>query len=285
MKTIIVIPARYASTRFPGKPLAKIAGQTMVSRVYDIAVTAAEEQSGVDVVVATDHQDIVAHCKEIGAKAVMTSDNCISGSDRVSEAVDKMGGDFDFIINLQGDVPLLPPEVIRSMIESYANDSTADVVTPVVHLSWEELDNLRLSKRKTPFSGTTAILNRDGTARWFSKNIIPAVRKEDKLREEMERSPVHRHIGLYGYSAEMLKIYATLPEGHYEKFEGLEQLRVLENGYTIRAVKVKIEGHRSVSGVDTPEDAKRSEEIINQHGEILEKRYVSQDNKVFKIAS
>ncbi len=269
MRTLIVIPARYASTRLPGKPLAMIAGQTMLQRVVRIAKTAANGNRDIEVVVATDDQRIADHARELDVPFVMTPASCRTGTDRAQEATAQMEVQPDFVLNLQGDAPLTPPDFLKAMIEAYASDPT-DMVTPVTNLSWTELDKLRESKKTTPFSGTTAVFDeKTGAAFWFSKNIIPALRKEKELREKSALSPIWRHIGLYGYRREMLEEFGKLPEGTFEALEGLEQLRVLENGYKIKCVPVDYAGRASMSGVDSPEDVTRAEALIAKHGELL----------------
>jgi len=274
MKSIIVVPARYASTRFPGKPLeAIIAGKKMIDRVYEIAVKAGES-TGSEVVIATEDQRIVDYCKENNMKCVLTSDNCKTGTDRVCETVQNLDYKPDYILNLQGDAPLTPPWVLQSLLEEFAraekDGDKVDMVTPGIEMTWEQLDTLREQKKTTPFSGTSIILDRKtNNAVWFSKNIIPAVRKEEKHRESMEKSPVIRHVGLYGYSYDLLMELGKLPEDYYEKFEGLEQLRALTNGYKIRVVMADYKGRPSSSGVDTPEDVKRTEALIQKFGELV----------------
>jgi len=269
IKTALIIPARYASTRLPGKPLVKISGQTMLSRVVAIARAAAKGMSGISVCVATDDDRIEKHCHELNVDCARTSPDCPTGTDRLAEAVTKIPNKPDFIMNVQGDAPLTPPDFLRAMIESFVATPT-DVVTPVVQMSWEHLDKLRADKIKTPFSGTCAVFDETtGNAFWFSKNIIPAIRNEGSLRVQSALSPIFRHVGLYGYSRVMLEKYVTLPQSHFENLEGLEQLRVLENGYKIRCVKVDYAGRASMSGVDSPEDVVRAEKLIAQHGELL----------------
>ena len=268
-KNAIIIPARYASTRLPAKPLAVIAGQTMLQRVVNIANEAAKQTGDCSVVVATDHEDIVNHCLQLGVDFVMTNPDCQSGTDRCAEAVRKLSYSPEFIVNLQGDAPLTPPDFIAKMIKQYWQNP-ADCLTLVTRLSWEELDLLRTQKNQTPFSGTTvAIQPHDMRALWFSKQIIPAIRLEEKLRQTEALSPVWRHIGIYGYSASMLARYATLLESYYEKLEGLEQLRMLENGFTIGCVCVDYAGRASMSGVDSKEDVQRAETLIAKHGELV----------------
>ena len=269
MKTMIVIPARYASTRLPGKPLVMICGQTMLQRVVNLSLAAAKVLTKVSVVVATDDERIMQHCHDLGITSVMTLPDAPSGTDRVAEAVRQMRDKPDFILNMQGDAPLTPPDFLQAMIKTFMA-SPCDMVTPVTQLSWEELDELRHQKLTTPFSGTTTVFDeKDGHAFWFSKMIIPAMRKEDALRQKGGKSPVFRHIGLYGYSRQMIEQYNTLPESKLEQLEGLEQLRLLENGYTIRCVPVDFRGRANMSGVDSPEDVMRAEALIAKHGELV----------------
>jgi 3-deoxy-manno-octulosonate cytidylyltransferase (CMP-KDO synthetase) len=260
MKIALIIPARYASTRFPGKPLTMIGGQTMLSRVVNIAKQVASEVEGITFAVATEDERICAHAEELGVQGIMTSDDCKTGSDRVLEASKKLGK-FDFILGLQGDAPFTPPTALIKMIEAFKENPSIEVVTPVINLRWEELDNLREQKKITPFSGTTAIINNNGQALWFSKNILPAIRKEEKYRDE-EFSPVHQHIGLYGYRADILEKFVSLPEGHYEKLEGLEQLRLLENDITIQTVTLDVPLGLAQAGIDSPEDVTRAEKML-----------------------
>ncbi len=261
MKTAIIIPARYASTRFPGKPLVKIAGESMLSRVVKIAKESSKNLKNVTLAVATEDSRIEEHCKGIGVQCVMTSDKCKTGSDRVLEAAQQLGGDFDFVLGLQGDAPFTPIEAPHRMIEAFIGNPDIEVVTPIVKLRWEELDALRESKRTTPFSGTTCVVDTKGQALWFSKNILPAIRKEDELRKD-KFSPVHQHIGLYGFRFDVLKKFVSLPEGHYEKLEGLEQLRLIENGISIQTVTLDVDAGLAQAGIDSPEDVARAEKLF-----------------------
>jgi 3-deoxy-manno-octulosonate cytidylyltransferase (CMP-KDO synthetase) len=264
MKTAIIIPARFNSTRFPGKPLALLAGKTMLERVVGIGRDALQGDGSGLVVVATDDERIGAHCDDIGVDWVETAPSCATGTDRVQSAVEKLGMDFDFIVNLQGDAPLTPPDFVSAMIGSF-KESPCDIVTPVVNLDWSELDKLRERKKITPFSGTCAVFNqKTGDALWFSKSIIPSIRDELQKREKEAMSPVYRHVGLYGYSRDMLRKYGELPKGYYETLEGLEQLRALENGFRIRCVSVSYSGRPSMSGVDSPEDLALAESLLRK---------------------
>lgn len=267
MKIAIAIPARYASTRFPGKPLVEIDGQSMLSRVVKLARKVAKPFEDIDIFVATEDERIAEHAQKIGVECVMTSDLCESGSDRTLEAI-KVREDNgieppDYVINLQGDAPFTPPNVLKAMIKAIEENPHAQVLTPVHRLSWNDLDRLRESKKDTPFSGTTAIVNNEGYAMWFSKNIIPAIRKEASLREKSSISPVYQHMGLYGFQLKFLKHFCACLPGTYEQLEGLEQLRMLENGIKITAVEIDdIKEGVIQSGIDTPEDVARVERLL-----------------------
>ncbi len=262
-KIAIVIPARYGSTRFPGKPLAKMAGQTMLERVYYLAVKATEDFSDdVAIYITTEDQRIADHAAAIGAKCILTSKDAATGSDRVLEAIKKTKQNFEFVLNLQGDAPFTPKEAIEKIIRQYQRDPDIEVATPVQQLSWDDLDALREAKKTTPFSGTTVTIDKDGNALWFSKNIIPALRDEKSLRMDSKLSPVYQHVGLYGYRIDILEKFCKTPQSYYEKLEGLEQLRLLENGIRIKTIPLK----KSVihSGIDSPEDLIRAEAFFNK---------------------
>lgn len=269
MQTLIVIPARHGSTRFPAKPLHAIAGVTLLERVYRIAEAVATARSDVTAVIATDHADIEAHATNFGARALMTDPALPSGSDRALAAARMVETAPDFIVNLQGDAPFTPPEQISALIDT-AHETGAPVVTPVIQLSWEGLDQVRRQKSAQPFSGTTCVRGDDGRAFWFSKQLLPAIRKEAELRAAGAASPVFRHIGLYGYTLAALEQFTHWPVGRYESLEGLEQLRFLENGMAIQTVEVS-ETSLSMWGVDTPEDAAHAEALIAAHGDPLER--------------
>jgi 3-deoxy-manno-octulosonate cytidylyltransferase (CMP-KDO synthetase) len=261
-KTLIIIPARYESSRFPGKPLYKIAGKTMLQHVCTTAMRVAQRYPGVDVLVATDDERIYTHAHEIGVTAVITPKTCQSGTDRIIAAISELPVTPNAIINLQGDTPLTPEIILQAMLEKLHTAQAELVITPVVQLTWSQLDILRQSKITNPFSGTTAIVNEQNKALWFSKQIIPAIRTEKQLRTNSELSPILQHIGIYGYTLDMLQTFSTLPLGKYEELEGLEQLRFIENGYTISTVQVQIPDLNAWRGVDTKEDAKFVESIL-----------------------
>lgn len=268
MQTLIVVPARYASTRFPGKPLAKINGISMLRRTARTAELASDSISDAHYVVATDDPRIEAHCEEHNILCILTPSELKTGSDRALAAAELMtastGLAFDYIINLQGDAPFTPVKQIVALAEALKGG--AEVATPYIQLSWQALADLREHKRETPFSGTCVIVNEDNEAIWFSKNIIPAIRKEDVVKESMSLSPIRRHVGLYAYTHKALKTFTQSPESEYEKLEGLEQLRLLENGIAIRCVSAQ-PPRIAISGIDSPEDLALAESLITEHGD------------------
>lgn len=268
MKTVIIIPARYGSSRLPGKPLKPIAGVPMLERVLRQAQKAAEGLADVAIYVATEDQRIYDYAQSIGANVVMTSDDCASGSDRAYQAVQQLDHTPEVILNLQGDVPLADPKHIRQIIVALQADSGRQVATPVVRLTWQALDALIEQKRETPFSGTTVTIKSDGQAHWFSKQIIPAIRKRAQFEAaDPVYSPVYKHIGLYGYRWAALERFVQLPEGSYERLEGLEQLRLLENDIPIHCVPVDTGTFPLGIGVDTEQDVQRVEALIEQYGD------------------
>lgn len=259
----IIIPARYASKRFPGKPLAKLLGKEVLGHVIDRANATAQKIKNIDVVVATDDERISAYCETINIKCVMTSTDLNTGTDRVLAAANLLNPRPSIIVNLQGDAPFIYDDMIYAVINALINNPHIDIATPVTQLSWDALDQLRISKQTTPFSGTTVIRKSDGTARWFSKAVIPALKTEQKIRGKGdERSPIFRHIGLYAFRYEALAKFAALPPSYFETLEELEQLRALENNMSILTVPVDYNGRAEMTGIDSPEDLSRAETIL-----------------------
>lgn len=254
MRSAIIIPARYGSTRFPGKPLALILGKPLLQWVVEVAQKAAVSVEDTDVYVATDDARIASH--DWGVPCLMTPENCLNGTDRVYQAILTLPKEKQpaIVLNLQGDAPLTEPHQLVALLKCLQANPAIGIATPAIRLTWEALDRLREAKRTTPFSGTTVVMNAASEALWFSKNILPAIRKEDR---STPLSPVYQHIGLYAYRTEFLKQYIQWPESFYENLEGLEQLRILENGHKIQIVSV--ESSNMQIGVDSPEDAKRAE--------------------------
>lgn len=265
MQTLIVVPARYSSTRLPGKPLMEIGGKSMVYRVAELANKAARKLGKAEAVVATDDTRILEHCRDHGINVVMTDPDLPSGTDRTLAAVDGLGMEPEYVVNMQGDAPFTPVEHVISVVEAL-KASGADAATPYIRLSWEALDRLREHKKTAPFSGTTIVKDPKGKAIWFSKLILPANRKEGEMRKMAPLSPVCQHIGLYAFRLDPLRRYCAMPESYYERLEGLEQLRLIENGFCVQAVEVQ-PGPLAMSGIDTPEDAALAEHLLAAYGE------------------
>lgn len=262
---LIVIPARYGSTRLPGKPLVSIAGRTLLSRVVAIAREGAARVGNAEVVVATDDPRILDHACDLGCAAVMTDAAITSGSGRAWAVARGRTVPPPIVVNLQGDAPFAAPDMIAALIAAL-RDSPCGVATPVVQLDWAALDALRAHKLMSPFSGTTCVRRADDRALWFSKTIIPAIRDEARLRGASDVSPVFRHIGLYAYRFAALQGFEQTAPTPYEVLEGLEQLRFLETGEDILTVAVAPPRH-AMSGIDTPEDVAMAERLIAEHGE------------------
>ena len=265
MRQLIVIPARYGSTRLTGKPLHPIAGRMLVERVAGIAMLAARELGDAQVLVATDDTRILDAVNALGLHAVMTDEAITSGSGRALAAMRATGGAFSLVVNLQGDAPFTSPRHIVEIVRA-ARQNGADVTTPVVQLDWARLEAMRSHKLTAPASGTTCIRAPDGRALWFSKAVLPFMRKEADLREKLPLSPVLQHIGLYCYRPEALEAFEAAEPSHYEVLEGLEQLRLLELGMDVRAVVVD-PARITMSGVDSPADVERAERLIALHGD------------------
>jgi 3-deoxy-manno-octulosonate cytidylyltransferase (CMP-KDO synthetase) len=264
-RALVVIPARHGSTRLPGKPLMFIAGRTLLERVLANANAAARLAGNCDIVVATDDERIADHARELGADVRMTSPDLDSGSARAFAAALQCATPPDHVINLQGDAPFVAPDVIAGLIAALRAGS-ADVATPVYRLDWARLDRLRAHKQTAPFSGTTCVRDAQGRALWFSKTILPALRDEAGLRIADPLSPVWQHLGLYAYTLRALEWFAAAPQGRYEAMEGLEQLRFLENGWTVATVPVAAPEH-ALSGIDTPQDLALAEDAIARLGD------------------
>jgi 3-deoxy-manno-octulosonate cytidylyltransferase (CMP-KDO synthetase) len=248
----IVIPARMASTRFPKKPMALIAGVSMLERVWRIAKSVPEAEQ---VLIATDDVGLKAFAEQFGAHVVMTSPKCPTGTDRVAEVARLTGGNGIFF-SLQGDAPITPPWVIGEVLKAMIEDPTVQIATPAVRLEGRALEEFAETKKKGSSTGTSVVFDKNQNALYFSKSLIPF------------RGPVYRHIGLYGYRADALQKMNQLPEGPLEKAEMLEQLRALENGIAIRVVEVDYQG-RTHGSVDRPEDVAFIERIIAEEGELI----------------
>jgi 3-deoxy-manno-octulosonate cytidylyltransferase (CMP-KDO synthetase) len=258
MSAAIVIPARYASSRFPGKPLHRVAGTPMLERVWRIAKSVPQAAR---VLIATDDERILKSALAMDAEAVMTSPDCANGTERVHDAVRRAAITEDIVLNLQGDALLTPPWVLEAMIDEMILDPLPDIVTPAVRLAGAALDEFLEQKKGTPASGTTVVFGRSRNALYFSKAVLP-------YRRETGHADVYRHIGLYGYRNAALARYVQLAPTPLEQTEGLEQLRALENGMAIRIAIVDYRG-RTHWSIDAPADVTIAERIIAREGELL----------------
>lgn len=247
MKFIGVIPARYASTRFPGKPLAVLGGKTVIQRVYEQVAGILGDKT----YVATDDERIFDAVEAFGGNAVMTSPNHKSGTDRIEEAVTKIRGDADVIINIQGDEPFIQQSQIEEIIRCF-DDPETQIATLGKPFGKEQ----DFKVLENPNSPKIAVDNR-GYAMYFSRSIIPYIRGKEKA-EWMGCYPFLKHLGIYAYRKEVLHEITQLPQSSLEIAESLEQLRWLQNGYRIKVGLTDVE----TVGIDTPEDLKRAEEFL-----------------------
>ena len=254
----IIIPARYGSTRFPGKPLAAVAGVPLLQRVWALGVSVAGRDK---VVVATDDKTIADFCAKIGAVHVMTDAALPNGTARAQAALSQLPASVDKVINLQGDAVLTPPWVIAAIMAAMRKKDDAGIFTPAVKMDKTSLEVLRRAKASGEVGGTTVTFDLHHNALYFSKSIIPFVR--DKAD-----TAVYRHIGLYGYHRDALDALVKLPPTPLETAEKLEQLRALEHGMKIRVVPVDYQG-RSHTGIDSEADLRQAERMIAAEGELL----------------
>lgn len=243
MKFTAIIPARYASTRFPGKPLALLSGKPIIQHVYEQV-----NQVIKDVWVATDDQRIFETVNTFGGKAVMTRKDHKSGTDRIEEAAEKIQTQADIIINVQGDEPFIQPSQIETLCELFKHPQTQIATLGKPFEDIEAVKNTNSPK---------IVTNYQGFALYFSRSVIPFVRGIEE-NEWLEHFPYLKHLGIYAYRREILKEITKLPMSSLEKAESLEQLRWLQNGYHIRVGITNVE----TIGIDTPKDLERAEAFI-----------------------
>ncbi len=248
LKFIAIIPARYASTRFPGKPLAKLGGKPVIQRVYERVTSVIS-----NAVVATDDERIFAAVESFGGKVVMTSENHKSGTDRCWEAYLKQGKKYDVVINVQGDEPFIAESQLRAIMACFENETT-DIATLVKPFSVED----GLAALENPNS-PKVVLDAESRAIYFSRSVIPYLRGVEP-EEWLSKHTFYKHIGMYAFRTDVLREVTSLPQSTLEKAESLEQLRWLENGYKIGVGVTNIE----TVGIDTPEDLARAEEFLNK---------------------
>ncbi|HVV54782.1 MAG TPA: 3-deoxy-manno-octulosonate cytidylyltransferase [Mucilaginibacter sp.] len=245
MQILGIIPARYASTRFPGKPLADIAGKSMIRRVYEQAQKCPLLN---EVIVATDDERIFGHVTGFGGKAVMTSPDHQSGTDRCAEVALSYPG-FSVVINIQGDEPYIDPEQIGKVAGCF-NDSSTQIATLVKKVQTnDELNNPNSPK---------VILNTNSEAIYFSRSPLPHMRGQEP-QNWLQHFTYYKHIGIYGYRSDILQQITKLPVSLLEKAESLEQLRWIENGYRVKTAETDLETY----AIDTPEDLKKLSELLS----------------------
>mgnify|MGYP005990729865 CR=1 FL=1 len=261
MKTAILIPARYASTRFPGKPLALLTLPDGTRKsLIELSWAAAMRVQGVDEChVLTDDDRIVDAARAFGASVLMTSPDCRNGTERCAEVIARGLVTADIVVNLQGDAPLTPHWFVEDLIAAMTRDASAQVVTPVLRCDQDAYRNFLEDRRAGRVGGTTAVFGTAGQALYFSKEVIPYI-APGKLPDPV---PVFHHVGVYAYRADALNTYAKAPEGPLETLEGLEQLRFLENGIPVKCVEVEGRG-RSFWELNNPEDIPRIEAVLEQ---------------------
>ncbi len=249
MKFLAIIPARYASTRFPAKPLALLGNKPIIQRVYERVQSVFES-----LCVATDDERIAKAVESFGGKAVMTSTAHKSGTDRCYEAFCKMGGDADVVVNVQGDEPFIAESQLRSIMDCFADAQTeiATLVKPFGNdVSVESIENPNSPK---------VVVDANGYALYFSRSVIPYLRSINKA-EWPKHHTFLKHIGLYAYRADVLKRITSMPMGELETCESLEQLRWLQAGFRIKVGTTDVE----TIGIDTPEDLQRAEQFLKSH--------------------
>ena len=241
MKILCVIPARYASTRLPGKPLKDVAGKPMICRVYDRA-SQAKTLSGV--VVATDDERILRAVEDHGGRAMMTAKAHPTGTDRLAEVAEAYP-DVDLIINVQGDEPLIEPSLIDELGRAFDGDAELQMATVMTPMEDE-------AEQKNP-NNVKVVTDKNGCALYFSRSLLPYPRND-------AGTPVYKHIGIYAYRRDFLLAYAKMAPTPLERAESLEQLRALENGYKIKCIRT----NARFVGVDTPEDLAKVNEIYRR---------------------
>lgn len=243
-RVIGIIPARYASSRFEGKPLVHILGKPMIQRTWERAKLASTLDH---VVVATDDEKIAECCRGFGADVIMTSESCRNGTERCNEALEKLEKKYDIVVNIQGDEPLIEPEIIDGIVKALQGAPDAVFSTAVTSLTPED---------STDPNRVKCIVDNHGYAIYFSRGLIP-FNKSGKVNPNF---PYLLHLGIQSYDSKFLKIYSELAPTPLQLEEDLEQLKVLENGYKMKVIKVDHHAH----GVDTPEDVGKLEALMRE---------------------
>ena len=263
-KTVIIIPARYASARFEGKPLALLTGSTgatksLIQRSWE---TACKVPAVDNIFVTTDDERIAQAVQKFGGQVIMTSSKCRNGTERVAEALEGLAEPADIVVNLQGDAPLTPPWFITGLIDEMKRDPGVQMATPVLQCDGYTLNMFLEDRRNGRVGGTTAVFDLNWDALYFSKEVLPFT---DKPYATDAKTPVYHHVGAYAYRRKTLARYVKWPQGALEKFEGLEQLRFLEQATKVRCVLVEAKG-RVFWELNNPVDVARIEGVLQQNG-------------------
>lgn len=263
MNTVILIPARYKSTRYPGKPLVELRGANGTPKpLIQRSVEAARRVSGVSgVFVTTDDERIADACTRFGVGVIMTSEDCRNGTERCAEALSSLMKP-DLIINFQGDALLTPPRFVEALIGHMEQDADALVATPALRLKSEEVRALKAEEEAGRVGGTSVVTNERGRALYFSKRLIPHL-PAGALDGEM--SPVRLHVGVYAYRPQALELYASTPVTELETLEGLEQLRFLGAGVPVAVVEVETPPF-ALRELNNPQDVAPIEEALAKAG-------------------
>ena len=263
MNTVILIPARYQSSRYPGKPLVELKGATGIGKpLIQRSVEAARRVSGVSgVFVTTDDERIADACARFGVGVIMTSPECRNGTERCAEALNSLH-DADLVVNFQGDALLTPPRYVEALIERMGTDSGALVATPAMRLRSDEVRALQAEESAGRVGGTSVVTDNTGRALYFSKRLIPYL-PHGTLGEEM--SPVRFHVGVYAYRPEALELYAATALSELETLEGLEQLRFLAAGVSISVVDVETPPF-ALRELNNPQDVQPIEKALTEAG-------------------
>ena len=262
MKTIVIIPARFDSERFPGKPLKMLSvGGSQKSLIKLSWEAACKVKNVEEVFVATDDDRIRIEAESFGARVVMTSKECKNGTERCAEAIENLNFDCDIVVNFQGDAPLTPDWFVEDLLNAFKENADTEIATPVLRLDGMSLNTLKLDRSYGLVGGTTVVFDNDFNALYFSKEIIPYF--DEKRLKEFANYPIFQHVGVYAYKSETLLNYNSWKESNLEVLEGLEQLRFLENGCSIKCVLVDSKG-RVFWELNNPEDVKRIEKAINE---------------------
>ncbi len=260
MSVLIVIPARYASSRYPGKPLVGLTGASGVTRsLIERSWRAACGVAGVDrVVVATDDDRIKRASEAFGAEVVMTSSDWVNGTERCAEAHALLGGSYEVVVNLQGDAPLTPHWFVEDLLRGLRAAPQAEIATPVLRCDGATLKGFLDDRKAGRVGGTTAVFDAGHAALYFSKEVIPFTAKPYGPAEE---TPVFHHVGVYAYRPDALAAYPGWPVGPLERLEGLEQLRFMENGRAVLCVEVSAQG-RQFWELNNPNDVPKLEQMM-----------------------